>query len=143
MRICIDPRRPLPWVRLAPVVVIALFLSGWTTCSVMGALNTCQSVTPRVTALSPSTMSADTQSALLTVTGTNFTPQSQILWNGSPLPTTFVDSGTLQTTVTQHTFSSFGGASGSTVQISAMTMGSATSGCSNAGSTVTLVLEID
>ena len=143
MRIYPNLRRPLPWVRLASVVVLALFLSGWTTCSVMGALNTCQSVTPRVTALSPSTMSADTQSALLTVTGTNFTPQSQILWNGSPLPTTFVDSGTLQTTVTQHTFSSFGGASGSTVQISAMTMGSATSGCSNAGSTVTLVLEID
>ncbi|HVI76785.1 MAG TPA: hypothetical protein VM715_01200 [Candidatus Acidoferrum sp.] len=48
-------------------------------------------------------------SVVLSVAGTGFVPQSEIQWNENPLPTTFIDSGHLQASVTQQTFDSFGG----------------------------------
>lgn len=87
--------------------------------------------------------SAYSDSVLLTVNGNSFVRQSQILWNANPLQTTFVDSHHLQATITQQTFNSFGGSAGNSVLISVMTPGSASSGgCTNGGSSATLVLEI-
>ncbi|MGC2517346.1 MAG: hypothetical protein WA383_22715, partial [Terriglobales bacterium] len=73
------------------------------------------------------------------VEGSAFTPQSQIMWNGSTLETTFLDSHLLQTTITQETFADFGGSAGSRVQISVASQGS---GCPISGNSATLVLLI-
>ena len=75
---------------------------------------------PQIISLSPDTLSVGVESAQLSVNGNDFVPQSQILWNGSVLPTTFVDSRHLQTVITQQTFDSFGGSVGSSVLISVM-----------------------
>jgi hypothetical protein len=45
---------------------------------------------PTLTALSPTSAIAGTVILQLTATGTLYTPQSQLLWNGTPLPTTYV-----------------------------------------------------
>ena len=142
MRICIDPRTPL--TRIVLVAALTLLLAGWTTCTAMFTFNGCQSsvAQPQITALSPNEIPADTESALLTVNGSNFVPQSQIMWNGAALPTTFVDSRALETTITAQTLASLGGAAGTTVQISVMTSGSA-AGCSPTGSSASLVLVIN
>ena len=60
------------------------------------------------------------------------------------MPTTFMDSSHLQTTITQETFDSFGGVAGSSVQISVRTLGSGgVSGCPIGGNSSTLELAID
>ena len=98
---------------------------------------------PQITALSPGTIASDAQSVLLTVDGSGFTPQSQITWNGSALPTTFVDSRHLQATITQQTFASFGGSAGSSVQIAVRSEGPAGNlGCPVGGSSAALILII-
>jgi hypothetical protein len=77
----------------------------------------CQGVSQaQITSISPGHIPSDTNSVPLTVAGSGFTPQSQIMWNGSSLETTFVDSQHLQTTITRETFDSFGG--GNSVRIS-------------------------
>ncbi len=50
--------------------------------------------------LSPSLVSMDQGGFTLTVTGNDFTGSSKVLWDGKELTTTFVDSNTLQATVT-------------------------------------------
>jgi IPT/TIG domain len=50
---------------------------------------------PVVTSISPQLVEAGT-AATITVTGTGFETDSVVLWNGSPRPTTFVTSTTLQ-----------------------------------------------
>lgn len=50
-------------------------------------------------AASPSLVAIDEGGFTLTVTGDDFTMSSQVLWDGTPLPTTFIDSNTLQATV--------------------------------------------
>jgi len=109
----VNPRKPFPLIAL--VAVLTLLLSGWT-CTWMA--ESCQGVgdQAQVSALSPGSIPSDTHSVPLTVKGSGFTPRSQIMWNGSTLETTFLDSRHLQTTITQETFDDFGG--GSTVQIS-------------------------
>ena len=133
------PCKPSPSIRIALIAALALLSSGWT-CSIQ--FNSCQgaALQPQIISLSPSSVPRDANSVPLIVEGSGFTPQSQILWNGSTLDTTFMDSHHLETTVTQPTFESFGGSSGSSVQIS---VGSRSSGCSISGNSATLALVID
>ena len=95
-------------IRVALIASLTLLLSGWT-CSAL--FISCQGVVaqPQITSLSPDSISSDAQSVLLTVDGSGFTPQSQIMWNGSTLQTTFMDSNHVQTMISQQTFDSFGG----------------------------------
>src|SRR5260370_42572842 len=66
------------------------------------------------------------------------------MWNGNALQTTFTDSRQLQTTITQQTFNSFGGAAGSSVQISVRSLGSVgVLGCPNGGDSATPGLGIN
>ena len=125
--------------RLAFIVVVLLLLSAWT-CN-FGFQSCLADVQhPHVSSLSPSNIPGDTTSVLLTVNGSDFIPQSEILWNGNRLETKYVDSGHLQTTITQRTFESFGGSAGTNVLVS---VGSRTSfECPDVESS-TLVLVID
>jgi len=95
-------------------------------------------------ASAPDPMPGNTESVVLTVNGSGFLPQSQILWNGSALQTTFMDSGHLRATITQQTFDSFGGSTGSSLQIAVRSQGSVpVLGCPNGGNSATLVLVIN
>jgi hypothetical protein len=50
---------------------------------------------PVLSSMNPASREAGGSGFTLTVTGSNFTPQSVLRWNGSDRPTTFVGSGTL------------------------------------------------
>lgn len=130
-------------IHVALIAALTLLLSGWT----CGALFvSCQGVgsQPQIAALSPGTIPSDLESVLLTVHGSGFTPQSQIMWNGSALQTTFMDSHHLRTAITQQTFDSFGGTAGSSVQISVRSQTSVDNfGCPIGGSSAALVLIIN
>ena len=131
--------------RIGLVLVLTFALSGWT-CQAIVGFQTCLGVgqTPQITSLSPNAISANTTSVLLIVIGNNFVPQSQILWNGNALATTFVDSQHLQATITEQTFIQFGGTFGSTVLISVNSpVSAAVVGCPIPGSSTTLVLAIN
>jgi hypothetical protein len=141
MHFCLVHRgKPFPLVRTALVVVLTLVFSGWTSCS--GSFFSCPSTASQaqITSLSPGSIPGDANSVPLTVTGSGFTPHSQILWNGSWLETTFKDSQHLQATITQQTFESFGGAAGIPVQISVAGSGM---GCGPGGNSATLLLVIN
>jgi len=147
MRSClVNPYRPLPTVRIAFIAALTLLLSGWSTCNAIVDFNSCQGSVPQpqVTSLSPGAIPGDVESVLLTVSGSGFAPQSQIMWNGNALQTTFTNSQHLQATITQQTFDSFGGSAGNDVEISVRTQGSgAVVGCSNGGNSATLVLVVN
>ena len=147
MRSCLsNPCKHLLLVRIAFITALTLLLSGWTTCNALFVFNSCQGSVPQpqITSLSPDTIPDDTGSVLLVVNGSAFVPQSQIMWNGSALQTTFMNPRHLQTTVTQETFDSFGGSAGSNVQISVRSLGSvADLGCPIGGNSTTLVLVIN
>jgi hypothetical protein len=103
-----------PFLAIALIATLAALLSGWT-CS--GMFVSCQGVSQaHITSILPGKIPSDANSVPLTVAGSGFTPQSQIMWNGSTLETTFLDSHHLQTTITRDTFESFGG--GNRVRIS-------------------------
>ena len=124
MRSClVNPRRTFPSIRIALVAILTLLLSGWTCRAIFIS---CQNVVarPRIVSLSPDTISFDAESVLLTVDGSELTPQSQIMWNGNALQTRFVDSRHVEATITQQIFDSFGGSAGGSVQISVRTQGS-------------------
>jgi hypothetical protein len=90
-----------PFLSIALTAVLTLLLSGWT-CS--GMFVSCQGISQaQLTSISPGDNPRDVNSAPLTLTGSGFTPQSQIIWNGSTLETTFLDSRHLQTTITRET----------------------------------------
>jgi hypothetical protein len=129
--------KPYPWVRIASLVVLTLLVSAWGTCNAMVNFNSCEGSgqAAQIMSLSPAAIAGSSESVGLTVNGIDFTPQSQIMWNGSAMPTTFMDSHHLQTTVTQQTFESLGGSVGNSVQISVETPGTGT-GCphQNSGS---------
>ena len=130
--------KPSRSVRIALIVVLTLLLSGWS-CSAL--FESCQGVSQaQINSLSPSNIPSHANSVPLMVEGSGFTPQSQILWNGSTLETTFLDSHHLQTTITQETFDDFGGSAGSRVQISVASQGS---GCPISGNSATLELVIN
>ena len=142
----VEHSKPFPWVRIALVAVLTLLLSGWTTCTAIVSFNTCPSTVPQpvIISLAPDTIPDDTESDQLTVEGSSFVPQSQIMWNGSALQTTFTDSRHLRTTITRQTFESFGGSAGSSVQISVMSPESTlVVGCPNGLSSAALVLLIN
>ncbi len=132
-------------IRIALIAALTLLLSGWT-CNAMFGFRSCEGVVPQpqITALSPDSILSDTASVLLTVDGSGFTPQSQIMWNRNSLETTFVNSQQLQTTITQQTIESFGGSAGSSVQISVRSNGSvADLECPNVVNSATMILVID
>ena len=133
--------KPFPLIRIALIAALTLLLSDWT-CSAI--FLSCQGVgQPQVTSLSPDSIPSDAESVVLTADGSGFTPQSQIMWNGNALQTTFIDSHHLQTTITRQTFDSFGGSVGSSVQISVMSQSSFDDmGCPIGGNSATLALVI-
>jgi hypothetical protein len=142
----VHPRKPLPLVRIALLAALTLLLSGWSTCTAMVDFSSCEGSAPQpqIASLSPGAVAGDSTSVLLIVNGSDFVPQSQIMWNGNAMSTMFTDSSHLQTTVTQQTFNSFGGAAGSSVQISVRTLGlGGVSGCPIGGNSATLELVID
>ena len=147
MRSClIHPCKPFPMLRIACIASLTLLLCGWSTCTAMVDFNSCQGSMPqpKIASLSPGAVAGDAASALLTVNGSDFVPQSQIMWNGNALQTTFMDSSHLEATITQQTFNSFGGSVGSSVQISVRTLGSGgVSGCPHGGNSATLDLVIN
>lgn len=145
MRPRVDSCKLLSSGRIVLVPVLVLLFSGWTTCTALFSFNSCPGAVPppQITTLSPNTISVDAASVLLTVNGSNFVPQTQVLWNGTALPTVFVDSHHLQVTITQGTFESFGVSSGSNVLISAMSPApTQVVGCPNGGASVGLILVI-
>jgi len=147
MRSClVNPCKPFPLVRVALVAVLTLLLSGWTTCTAIIGFGSCPNTVPQpiIISLSPDTIPDDAESAPLNVDGSDFVSQSQIMWNGNALQTTFTDSRHLQATITQQTFRSFGGSVGSSVQISVTSQESAVAlGCPDGLSSATLVLFIN
>ena len=131
--------------RLAFVFVVSSLLSGWTCTAILG-FNSCPDEVPQpqITAILPTSISADELPVRLSVDGDGFVSQSEILWNGNPLQTTFMNSRHLQTTITQLTLDSFGGSAGSNVQISVVSPESDfIVGCPNGGSSSTLVLFVN
>jgi len=146
MRSClIHSVKPFPWLRIGFIVGLTSVVSGWTCVAIVG-FQSCLGLppAPQITSLSPNAISATADSALLIVSGNDFEPQSQILWNGNALPTTFIDSQHLQATVTQQTFTEFGGAIGNNVLISVnIPLTTTVLGCPIPGSSTTLVLIID
>jgi hypothetical protein len=124
-----------PFSLIALIAALTFLLSGWT-CS--GMFVSCQGTSQvQITSLSPGTIPRDVNSVPLTVAGSGLTPQSQIMWNGSTLETTFLDSHHLQTTITRETLESFG--DGSSVRISV----SQGSGCPINGNSAALDLVIN
>ena len=56
--------------------------------------------TPGITTLAPATITGGSPGFTLTVNGGNFTPDAQVVWNGSPRQTTFVSSNQLTAAIT-------------------------------------------
>ena len=142
----VNPARPFPWVRITLLAVLTLLFSGWSNCTAIVGFNSCPTTVPQpvIIAILPDTIPDDGESVPLTVDGSDFVPQSQVMWNGNALPTTFTDSSHLQTTITKQTFESVGGSLGSTVQISVRSQEpTVIVGCPNGLSSGTLVLFIN
>lgn len=136
---------PCKAYRLAFVLVLIPVCSAWT-CSAFVRFDSCQTSAPQpqIVALSPNPIPADADSVQLIVDGTGFVRQSEILWNGNPLQTTFTDSRHLQTTITQQTFDSLGGRAGGNVLISVMSPGSTSiAGCPHGRTSTERTLEIN
>ncbi len=60
---------------------------------------------PTVTSISPNTAVVGGPDVTMILTGADFTPTTVILWNGSPEPTTFIDSSHISTLVKPSTAS--------------------------------------
>lgn len=128
---------PVPWLRVTLVLILTFALSGWT-CSAVSCFGV--TTTPRIASLSPTSLSAAATPIPLVVTGDNFIPESQIMWNGHPLATTFMDSQHLQASITLQTFQQFGGSQGDNVRIA---VNSPAARCPVSGSSGALVLVIN
>lgn len=148
MRSCclINSGRPFSWVRIALLTILTLLFCGWSNCTAIISFNSCLLTVPQpvIVFLSPDTIPADTESDPLIVDGSDFVSQSQVMWNGNALQTTFIDSRQLQATITKQTIESFGGSVGSSVQISVRSQEpTVVVGCPNGLSSGTLVLFIN
>lgn len=133
--------------RINFVLVLLPIISGWT-CSSIVDFKSCPGAVPQpqLFALSPDAISADAVSVPLTIEGNGFVDRSQILWNGNPLQTTFLDSDHLQATITQQTFESYGGPASGFASISVMSPGTgmtSITGCQDGGSSGSLSLFIN
>lgn len=51
-----------------------------------------QAATPVISSLSPASTSAGSPTLTLTIEGSNFAPDAQVLWNGAPLATQVISS---------------------------------------------------
>lgn len=144
MRLALDPASLDRRLLVPLTALLAVLVSGWS-CQAFFSFNSCQPsmVQPVIVSISPPSIPDDTEDTLLEVTGSNFAPHSQILWNGNALPTIFVNSGMLQTTINGQTFTNFGGTAGSTVQISVVTPPNSFAGCTSTFSSSTIFLQID
>jgi hypothetical protein len=80
--------------------------------------------TPSVSSISPSSGTVGGAAFTLTVTGTQFLSSSQVLWNSSPTPTTYVSSISLTAQIPSSDLSSAGAA---TVAVQSPTSGGGTS----------------
>ena len=137
-------RAPKPFQILLLLVLCSL-LPAWTCTAIIG-FNSCLEAVPepQIVSLAPDTISVDMNSVALTVAGTGFVTQSEILWNGNPLPTTFMDSRHLQATITQQTLDSIAGSAGASVLISVISpQSSVVVGCPNGGTSGTLILVVN
>lgn len=65
---------------------------------------------PSVTTISPTKANVNSQAFTLTVTGTAFVPAATVLWNGTPLATTYVNSTQLTAAVTSDLLATAGSA---------------------------------
>lgn len=74
---------------------------------------------PTVATLAPASVTAGGQAFVITVNGTNFLPAASVLWNGSPLQTSFQSSTVLTASVTASQIVSAGDASVSVLNDSA------------------------
>jgi hypothetical protein len=133
-------------LRITLLALLTLLLSGWTTCTAIVGFGSCPTTVPQpvLISLSPDTVSDDGESVPLDVDGSDFVPQSEIMWNGNTLQTRFMDSRHLQATITQQTFASFGGSAGNSVLISVRSQESTVVlGCPDGVNSATLVLLIN
>ena len=138
MRRClVNSCGPVPWLRVSLVLILTFALSGWT-CTAVSCFGV--ATTPQIASLSPNSLSATATPVPLVVIGDNFIPESQRLWNGHVLATTFMDSQHLQASITQQTFTQFGGSQGDNVRIA---VNSPAARCPVSGSSATLVLVIN
>ena len=81
---------------------------GGTSSALSFAISTPLNPTPAITSLSPSSAMAGGSAFTLTVMGTQFIAASQILWNGSSVPTTYVSSTSLTAQIPASDLSSSG-----------------------------------
>jgi hypothetical protein len=128
----LGPHKTTLAVRIGLLAVLACVLSGWT-CSAIFRFDSCFDTVsqPQIISLRPSTIPSHADSVVLIVNGSDFISQSQILWNGNALQTTFVNSQQLQAIISPQVFDSFGGSAGSSVQISVLSpRSSVVVGCS-------------
>lgn len=131
--------------RVGLVLALASLCSAWT-CSAVVNFRSCPEAIPypQIGALSPNPISADIVSLVLTVDGSGFVAQSQILWNQYPLPTIFLDSRHLQTTITPETFEAYGGSAGRNVEITVTSPGPAYEVArSNGGNSSSALLQVE
>jgi hypothetical protein len=84
---------------------------GGTSTTVAFTINPPPNPTPTVISLSPSSATVGASAFTLTVTGTQFISASQVLWNGSQVPTTYVSSTSLTSQVPSSDLTSAGAAS--------------------------------
>jgi hypothetical protein len=95
----------------ATVTVQSPAPGGGTSGSLTFTINSAPNPTPTVTSLSPSSGTVGGAAFTLTVTGSNFVSTSQVLWNGSMVPTTFASSSSLSAQIPAADLSSSGTAS--------------------------------
>jgi len=137
-------RAAFPALRIILIAGLTVMLAGWTTCSALFISCQTSAPQPQITTLSPNAIPGDMEFVTLTVEGSEFVPQSQVLWNGTALPTTFIDSSHLQAAITPQTLASFGSSSGSTVKISVRSEDlQPVMGCPIGGNSAVLILTIN
>jgi hypothetical protein len=129
--------------RLSLISVIVLSLLAFAGCS--NAINPfCGNVRPRpeIGSISPSTVSfADLQQGvMLTVTGSNFVPASEIVVNGKMLAATALSSQKLQVTLNTAVISQPGSVN---VKVTTPSGNSSDVGCSSGGTSSILVLTVN
>ena len=71
---------------------------------------TIQTPPPTITVMTPSSAIVGGAAFTVAISGTNFFPTSMVEWNGSPRPTTFVSSSSLQASITATDISAIGAA---------------------------------
>jgi uncharacterized repeat protein (TIGR01451 family) len=64
--------------------------------------------TPVLNAIAPNSAQVGATDTTVTVTGANFSTDSAVLWNGTPLPTSFVSTAELTATISASQLSTFG-----------------------------------